>query len=95
VRHGDRLAYRYGKSERPVVSERITVPYRTASGGATRIFTVYRTHHGPIVRAEWGRYSESKRRYLEAQYPYITQGLVTKPETTPAIATNVGTPAPA
>jgi Family of unknown function (DUF6638) len=32
-------------------------------------------HHGPIVRAEWGRYSPAKRRYLEAQYPYITQGL--------------------
>jgi acyl-homoserine-lactone acylase len=56
VRHGDRLAYRYGKSERPVVSERITVPYRTASGPATRIFTVYRTHHGPIVRAEGGKW---------------------------------------
>jgi hypothetical protein len=34
-------------------------------------------HHSPIVRAEWGRYSPAKRRYLEAQYPYITQGLVT------------------
>jgi len=52
-------------------------------------------HHRRIVRAEWGRYSEAKRRYLEATYPYITQGFVNKPETTPAIETNVGTPAPA
>jgi acyl-homoserine-lactone acylase len=51
VRHGDRLTYRYGKAERAVRSERITVPYRTAAGRATRTFTVYRTHHGPIVRA--------------------------------------------
>ncbi|HET9223669.1 MAG TPA: DUF6638 family protein [Roseiflexaceae bacterium] len=40
-------------------------------------------HHRRIVRAEWGRYSEAKRRYLEATYPYITQGFVSKPETTP------------
>src|SRR5262245_2119987 len=51
-------------------------------------------HHRRIVRAEWGRYSEAKRRYLEATYPYITQGFVSKPETTPATEANAGTPAP-
>jgi acyl-homoserine-lactone acylase len=56
VRQGDRLAYRYGKAKRPLVAERITVPYRTGSGPATRTFTVYRTHHGPIVRAAEGRW---------------------------------------
>ena len=56
VRHGDRLAYRYGKAERPLVAERIAVPYRTAAGPATRTFTVYRTHHGPIVRAAEGKW---------------------------------------
>ncbi len=53
VRHGDRLFYRYGDAERPVRASAITVPYRTAAGTiAGRSFTVYRTHHGPIVRAE-------------------------------------------
>jgi hypothetical protein len=52
-------------------------------------------HHRRIVRAEWSRYSEAKRRYLEATYPYITQGFVNKPETTPAADTPAGTPAPA
>jgi acyl-homoserine-lactone acylase len=56
VRHGGRLAYRYGSAERPVVTERITVPYRTDSGPASRSFTVYRTHHGPIVRAADGKW---------------------------------------
>jgi acyl-homoserine-lactone acylase len=56
VRHGDRLGYRYGKAERPLVAERIAVLYRTASGRATRTFTVYRTHHGPIVRAVQGKW---------------------------------------
>ncbi len=51
-------------------------------------------HHRRIIRAEWSRYSEAKRRYLEATYPYITQGFVSKPETTPATETPVETPAP-
>ena len=28
----------------------IAVPYRPGSGMAEKKFTVYRTHHGPIVR---------------------------------------------
>jgi acyl-homoserine-lactone acylase len=56
VRKGGRLFYRYGLKERPLVAGRITVPYRTAGGLATRTFTVYRTHHGPIVRAADGKW---------------------------------------
>lgn len=51
VRKGGRLFYKYGRENRPLATGRITVPYRTASGMARRTFTVYRTHHGPIVRA--------------------------------------------
>src|SRR3954451_21894994 len=51
VRRGERLFYRYGGKELPLVSSRITVPYRTPAGMQSRTFTVYRTHHGPIVRA--------------------------------------------
>ncbi|HET9274905.1 MAG TPA: penicillin acylase family protein, partial [Gemmatimonadales bacterium] len=47
---GDGWVYRYGAGERPVTAQRITVPYRTANGMAERSFTVYRTHHGPVVR---------------------------------------------
>ncbi len=56
VRKGDRLYYRYGGAERPLVTSRISVPYRTPSGMATREFTVYRTLHGPIVRAADGKW---------------------------------------
>jgi len=49
--------YRYGKALRPVVSETITIPYRAADGTkAERRFTVYRTHHGPIVREADGKW---------------------------------------
>jgi acyl-homoserine lactone acylase PvdQ len=47
---GDHYVYKYGGEERPVVETKITVPYKTAAGMAMKEFTVYRTHHGPIVR---------------------------------------------
>ena len=52
VRRGDRLFYRYGAQERPVTTETVTVPYRAANGTTVyRSFTVYKTHHGPIIRS--------------------------------------------
>ncbi len=50
VQHGGRYAYRYGAGERRMMASTITVPYKTATGMARKTFTVYRTHHGPIVR---------------------------------------------
>jgi acyl-homoserine-lactone acylase len=45
-----RWVYRYGTGERPVTTSTITVPYKTPAGMSRRTFTVYRTHHGPVVR---------------------------------------------
>ncbi|WP_129792522.1 penicillin acylase family protein [Sphingosinicella sp. CPCC 101087] len=57
VRRDDRLFYRYGSEERPVTVSPVTVRYRTGDGTiAERRFEVYRTHHGPIVRSEGGRW---------------------------------------
>lgn len=57
VRRGDRIAYRYGREERQVTRKVITVPYRTPAGTmATRRFTTFRTHHGPVVRAAGGKW---------------------------------------
>ena len=57
IRRDDKLFYRYGNEERPVHVSRIAVPFRAANGSmATRVFTTYRTHHGPIVRAEDGKW---------------------------------------
>ncbi len=50
---GKGRVYRYGAEERPVTTSEIDIPYKTDAGAmASRRFTVYRTHHGPIVRAE-------------------------------------------
>jgi acyl-homoserine-lactone acylase len=57
VRKDGRLFYRYGTEERPVAVSAITIAYRTPAGGmASQTFTVYRTHHGPIVRAADGKW---------------------------------------
>src|SRR6185369_3461086 len=37
--------------ERPMITSVIKVPYKAASGMAEKTFTVYRTHHGPIIAA--------------------------------------------
>jgi len=56
VKKGDRYYYKYGKEERPFESSMITVPYKTGHGMAEKKFTVYRTHHGPVVREENGKW---------------------------------------
>ena len=48
--------YMYDGEERSMISDQITVPYKTDTGMAERQFTVYRTHHGPVVRATDGRW---------------------------------------
>ncbi|MEM6938313.1 MAG: penicillin acylase family protein, partial [Pseudomonadota bacterium] len=52
----DGLFYRYGEELRPVTVREIVVPYRAGGALEERRFTTYRTHHGPIVRAEDGRW---------------------------------------
>ena len=57
VRRGGKLFYRYGASLRPVKVSTVVVPYRTVGAAmASRRFTVYRTHHGPIIRAADGKW---------------------------------------
>jgi acyl-homoserine lactone acylase PvdQ len=50
VKKGDQYYYRYGGEERPVTTSEIVVPFKTPGGMSQKTFTVYRTHHGPIVR---------------------------------------------
>ncbi len=47
-----RYFYKHGTAERPMTAKSITVPYKSGSGTSQKTFTTYRTHHGPIVRAE-------------------------------------------
>jgi acyl-homoserine-lactone acylase len=57
TRTGQGLVYRYGAEQRPVTTSSITLSYKVANGAmASRTFTVYRTHHGPIVRQAGGKW---------------------------------------
>jgi len=53
---GDYFFYKYGNEQRRVVATVIAVPYKTDHGMAEKKFTVYRTHHGPVIREQDGQW---------------------------------------
>ena len=56
VKRGDRYFYKYANEERPFRTVRISVPYSTPTGMAKKEFTVYYSHHGPVIRSENGKW---------------------------------------
>ena len=56
VEQGGKLYYKYGNEQRPVELKSIAVPYKSGNGMAQKQFTIYRTHHGPIVREAEGKW---------------------------------------
>ena len=56
AKRGDHYSYKYGNEERQLTESVITVPYKTDRGMAEKKFTVYRSHHGPIVREVNGKW---------------------------------------
>ncbi len=56
LKSGDTLTYAYGTEQRPLTQQKITVLYKSGTGMKSRTFTVYRSHHGPIVRAADGKW---------------------------------------
>jgi acyl-homoserine lactone acylase PvdQ len=56
MKKGGRYVYKYANGERPVTTKEITVPYKSGAGMADRKFTVYYTHHGPVIREANGKW---------------------------------------
>src|SRR5262249_37649780 len=56
VKKDNGVFYKYGAEERAMKTRTITVPYKTAGGTASKVFTVFYTHHGPVVRAVDGKW---------------------------------------
>lgn len=67
VKKANSYFYRFGKEERPLMASVIKVPYKTPQGMKERAFTIYRTHHGAVVRRD------------EASGDWITVGLMNEP----------------
>ena len=48
--------YKYGTEERPLKVKQIVVAYKTDHGTAEKKFTVFYSHHGPIIREQNGKW---------------------------------------
>ena len=57
---GGKWFYRSGNEEKPVIAKEIAVPYKTASGMATKKITAYYTQHGPVIRELNGKWVSIK-----------------------------------
>jgi acyl-homoserine lactone acylase PvdQ len=55
-KRGDRYFYKYGDEWRPVQEEKVVLPYKNGTGMATKEFTIYRTHHGPVIGEQDGKW---------------------------------------
>ena len=56
-RRGNAYCYRYGLVCRPIGIRPVTIRYRKSNGSfGTRSLITYRTHHGPVVHADHGRW---------------------------------------
>jgi len=55
-KRGSDYVYKYGHEQRSVIATEITVPYKSGTGMTEKKFTIYRTHHGPIVRESSGKW---------------------------------------
>lgn len=66
-----KLFYQYGAEQRPLRAVPIALPYKTATGMATRTVTAYFSHHGPIVREAGGKWVAVK--LMEEPLKALTQ----------------------
>ncbi|HMI75800.1 MAG TPA: penicillin acylase family protein [Steroidobacteraceae bacterium] len=56
VKKPDGLYYKYGAELRKIRVTQVTIPFKQGDGVGKRTFTVYHSHHGPIIRAENGKW---------------------------------------
>lgn len=55
-KRADRYFYRYGNEDRLVEQKEMVISYKTDHGMAERKFMVYRTHHGPVIGQQNGKW---------------------------------------
>jgi acyl-homoserine-lactone acylase len=61
VKKPDGLYYRYGRTLRKLRVTRLTIPFKQGAATGYRRFTVYHSHHGPIIRAEDAQRGDAQR----------------------------------
>lgn len=68
---GSTIRYLYGTASRPLRVRHIDIRFKRGDAEAVREFKVYYSHHGPIVRAQSGRWIATK--LLEDPVPALEQ----------------------
>lgn len=48
--------YKYGEEWRPVTEEKVVLPYKDGDRMAQKEFTIYKTHHGPVIGEQDGKW---------------------------------------
>ncbi len=71
VQKPDGPYYRYGAGLRKLKVSHLSIAYRQGDGQATREFTVYHSHHGPIIREQDGKWIAV--RLLQTPVPALQQ----------------------
>ena len=71
VKKADGLYYEYGGALRKLKVSEISIPVKQGGGQTLRNFTVYHSHHGPIIRADNGRWIAIK--LLQDPVPALSQ----------------------
>jgi acyl-homoserine-lactone acylase len=71
VKKSDGLYYKYATQLKKLRVSQVSIPFKRADGMGTRSFTVYHSHHGPIIRAENGKWIAIK--LLQDPVPALSQ----------------------
>jgi acyl-homoserine-lactone acylase len=71
VKKPDGLYYKYGDALRKLTVTTLKIPVKQAGGTTFRTFTVYHSHHGPIIREEHGKWIAIK--LLQDPIPALSQ----------------------
>ena len=74
VKKTDGLYYRYGPGLKKLRASVVSIPIKQAAGLDNRSFTVYHSHHGPIIRAENGKWIAIK--LLQEPVPALSQSFL-------------------
>jgi acyl-homoserine-lactone acylase len=56
VEKDDGYYYQFGDEQRKLESREITLAYKDDAGMSSKVFTVYYSHHGPIIREQEGQW---------------------------------------
>lgn len=46
---GDKFFYKHDKKWKEIKQEKVSIKYKSGNGTQTKDFTIYRTHHGPVI----------------------------------------------